>query len=106
MKEWKYSLEGSVLRSLIKDGDKQAEVIERLEYLYKRLLKKLDKDDKEYYQYEIEDNMSVLEGEADIIRNKPHEILEWGFDNVNELTNERLKQFYDICDNCRCWVDI
>ena len=109
MGKWKYKLnEGVKLRELI-DGDtddkeNQALIIEQIIVCCKALLEKLDDKDKEYYQMELEDLINVMDGEGDYIRNG--EDLYESFYSTEELADARLAEFYDICDACRCWIDL
>lgn len=107
MKKWNYKLEeeGKELRKLI-DEEKPAEIIEQLQKCYNSLSNLLSEEDKEYYESDIEDAMNLIEGEADIIRNNPEELEDFGFENVEELVDERLREFYDICDNARVWIQL
>jgi hypothetical protein len=108
MASWKYKLEaeGKKLRQFI-DEEKEAEIIEQLQLCYKSLINKLSPEDKENYGDSVEESYYLLDGEADTIRNNPDEIInEWGFDSITELIDERLAEFYDHCDDVKCWVGI
>jgi len=107
MAKWNYNLgeEGLKLRELTVIS-KEAETIDQIEICCRSLLKQLTDKDKEYYEDKIEYLINLIAGEADTIRNNPDEITkEWGFDDIEELVNSRLSEFYDICDGCRCWVE-
>ena len=106
MANWKYDLRGDgiLLRQLIKE-EKEPEIIEQLQKCYQVILKKLTPRDKENYEYEVEEASNLLDGEADILKNNPDVIInEWDFNNTRELVNSRLQEFYNICDDVRCWV--
>jgi len=108
MAKWNYKLEeeGLKLRELTFTS-KEAETIEQIEVCCRSLLKQLTNKDKEYYEDKIEDLLNLIAGEADTIRNNPDEITkEWDFKDIEELVNSRLSEFYDICDDCRCWVQM
>lgn len=47
-----------------------------------------------------------IEGEADLIRNNDPLIQEMGFANSEELVDDRLEQFYDLCDRHSVWVGL
>jgi hypothetical protein len=110
MAKWNYKLEeeGKEIRKLI-DSEKKEEIIEHLQKCYKKILTILNSEDKENYEYEIEDALNLLDGEADMIRNNPEEITSedgWGFNSITDLIDERLEAFYDICDEVRIWVQL
>jgi len=106
--KWKYNLkeDGIALRELVND-EKEAEIIEQLQKCYYNLLSQLVPNDKAYYGSAIEEAYSLLDGEAEVIRNNPDEIInEWEFTSIEELINCRLREFYNICDDVRCWVEL
>jgi len=109
MSEWRYTLDetGTTLRQLIKEEGKEAEIIEQIEVCLKSLLNQLSSRDKDYHKNSIEELSELLEGEAETIRTDPDAVVnEWGFDNLKELIDARLTELYDICDSCRCWVQL
>lgn len=97
MAKWNYNLkeEGNKLRKLINE-EKEAEIIKQIEICCKSLLEQLSFRDKEYFKYRIEELINLLAEEVNTIRN---DIEEWG------LINGKLTEFYDICDECKCWVE-
>lgn len=114
MVNWKYklSVEGSTLRSLIHNEDdsneNKAQIIEQIERCYKALLDKFDSQDKELYEDDFIEFLELIDGEANVIRNNPEVIAEWGDGDYDaeSLVNDRLAQFYDDCDSCRCWIEL
>jgi len=108
MSKWRYTLDqnGIKLRQLIKDG-KESETIEQIEVCLKSLLNQLSLRDKEYHGEGIEELLLLLEGEAETIRTEPNEVIqEWGFESISELVDARLSELYDICDSCKCWIQL
>jgi hypothetical protein len=97
MARWNYNLreEGTKLRELIKE-EKEAEIIEQIGICCKSLLNQLSFRDKQYFKYRIEELIDLLTEEANTIKN---DLDECG------LINGRLAEFYDICDDCKCWIE-
>ena len=56
--------------------------------------------------FAFEEFESVIDGEGELIRADDPLIGEMGFDNPTELVDDRLEQFYDLCDHHRVWVGI
>lgn len=114
MVKWKYELRDGarelrrlIDRSLEYDRENNAKIIEQIQVCCKRLLNQLTDKDKEYYEDDIQDLLDVMDGEADALRNNPDIVTnDWGYDSTTELIDGRLAQFYDICDDCRCWIAI
>lgn len=108
MPNWKYKLEseGKLLRQLIEE-EKEPEIIEQLQVCYKKLINKLTPRDKEDFLDNIEESYYLLDGEADVIRNTPDVVVnEWEFISIVDLIDNRLREFYNHCDDVRCWVGL
>ena len=54
----------------------------------------------------LEDLHLLLDGDDEICRMKPTEMSEYGFWKASDLVNERLGEFFDICDEARIWVTL
>ena len=108
---WNYRLEaeGKKLREFV-DGDEtfenSAACIDQLRVCCKRVMDALRGRDKEYYYDDFEELYELMDGEADVLRTNPSEIFEWEFTGATELVNERLREFYDLCDAARVWVGL
>ena len=89
MAKWNYTLRfGKNLREAIESGDVEA-TVKCLIACYRELLNKMDEENRDYYESDIEDTIFNLEH----------------FD-VSEDVDDYLEVFYDICDDVRAWVGI
>ena len=93
MAQWNYTIRwGKQLREAICDEDTEM-VVKCLIACYRELLNKLSDEDREDYEYDIEDTIEVLtyyEADSD------------DEDDVDDY----LSEFYDICDDVRAWIAI
>lgn len=108
MREWKSNINGKHLRALINEGE-TFKILQELEGVVKRItnksnLFKLDEYDKEEFGellYTIESD--TYAGEEALMEYVKGE--NW-ISNINELVDDRLSQFYDLCDKHNIWVSI
>ncbi len=90
MANWDYTIhKGKLLREAIEDEDTEL-VVKCLIACYKELLLKLSDEDKEWKEFDIEDNIALLES----------------YDEDEDDIDDRLSDFYDICDELRAWISI
>ena len=104
MAKWKYRLddEGKKLRELIHESDDSIEsyqgILNQVKRCAESLLKQLDNkdDDKEYYERELGDLIEQVEIHYDLDdEDDPQETVDWV-----------LGELYDICDACKCWIEL
>ena len=89
MGKWNYTLRfGKNLRDAIDEGDVES-AVKCLIACYRELLNRMNEDDRDYYESDIEDTIFNLEN----------------FD-VSEDVDDYLEEFYDICDDVRAWIGI
>lgn len=93
MAQWKYTIHnGKALRAAIYQSDAQ-ETAKCLLRCLKELYDKMSDEDKEDYEYQIEESMDILKYyEADP-------------DDEDDI-DYYLEEFYDICDDVRAWVAV
>lgn len=90
MANWDYTIHhGKFLRVAIEAEDTEF-VVKCLIACYKELLLKLSDEDKEWKEFDIEDNIALLES----------------YDEDEDDIDDRLSDFYDICDELRAWISI
>lgn len=89
MGKWNFTLRfGKNLREAIEAED--VELVRKcLIACYRELLNKMDEENRDYYESDIEDTIFNLEN----------------FDE-DEDVDDYLSEFYDICDDVRAWVGI
>lgn len=114
---WKYKLKtGTALRKAVEDSDEfgfegSALVLDRLEDCCREAMKLTEHEEDAHEHYGVytkfEDLLGLIDGEAEVIRTKPEIIVsEWEFvGGVTQLVDERLAEFYDLCDEFRMWVE-
>ena len=91
MGRWNYTLRfGKNLRDAIDAGDVEA-VVKCLIACYRELLIKLSDEDKEWWQFDIEESIEIL---------MLYVIDPDDEDNVDYY----LEEFYNICDSVGAWV--
>ena len=91
MAKWNYTLHwGKNLREAIEAEDVEA-VVKCLVACYRELLNKLNDEDRDWKEFDIEEAIDCLE----------HYDEEEGDDIDDYLDN-----FYDICDNLWAWVEV
>lgn len=89
MAKWDYTLHwGKQLREAIDDED-VGMVVKCLIACYRELLDKLNEEDKDWKEFDIEDAIFNLEN----------------FD-YDEDVDDYLAEFYDLCDDVRAWVAV
>ena len=91
MAKWRYTIEsGKALREAIEDGDIER-TVRCLYRCFKELYDKMSDEDKDYYQFDIEDTMEILK------------LYDEEYDDEDNV-NYYLEEFYNICDDVRAWV--
>ena len=91
MARWNYTItNGTALREAIYEDDAE-KVVERLIKCYEELLKKLNDEDRNWKEYDIEDSIETL---------KLYDVASDDEDNVNDY----LDEFYAICDDVGAFV--
>jgi hypothetical protein len=91
MAEWRYTIEsGKALREAIDDDDIER-TVRCLYRCFKELYDKMSDEDKDYYQFDIEDTMEILK------------LYDEEYDDEDNV-NYYLEEFYNICDDVRAWV--
>lgn len=108
MRNWKYRLEfeGKKLRELINNsnsGKDKAEIVLYIRKCCEILMKKFEEDSDEYY--DIEELYDLLNGDDEIILGD-EDIIDYGFENTEELVDSRLYDFYSLCDDIDCWIGL
>ncbi len=94
MASWEYTIKsGSALHEAINNDDLK-QTVKCLLLCYQELLNKLDDDDREYYEVDIQDSIGVL---------MAYELCP---DDDEDFINDCLEDFYDLCDELRAWVKI
>lgn len=89
MAQWNYTLKwGKQLREAICAEDEEM-VVKCLIACYRELLNKLSDEDKDWKQFDIEEQIFCLEN----------------FDEEEDV-DDYLECFYDICDDIRAWIAI
>lgn len=98
---------GKELRKAIRENNGVA-VINALKKCYEEILNNYNFE-YDYDRQDFEDARELLDGDDIIIENCQcgiENISEYGFSNTSELVDERLTEFYDLCDNYNFWVEI
>ena len=94
MARWKYTLKsGTALREAINNDDME-QVVKCLLLCYEELLNKLDEWDEADYEIDIQDSIGVL---------KAYQLCP--DEDDEDYINDALKDFYDLCDEIRAWVE-
>ena len=103
---WIYTIKaGAELRDKIGNSDvlkEQADIIVGIRKCCKEVMNRF-KDDEDIL-FDFEELYELMDGEAEIILNGEWE--EIGFDNAEDLINERLRELYDICDDNAIFVGL
>ena len=90
MAKWNYTLNfGKHLREAI-DAEDIAMTVKCLICCYRELLNKLSDEDKEWKQFDIEQEIFCLES----------------FEEDEEDVDDYLEVFYDLCDELGAWIAI
>lgn len=107
MTKWIYKLKkGSELRRLIEEAETTEnllEILQELKNCYQEILAFYPFED-EYDKYNIQEALDFLEGDDEIIQEE--ELEEYGFENAEDLIDNRLEEFYNLCDDYRIWVEL
>lgn len=105
MAKWNYDLKesGKKLRELICDGDSSNEncekILNQIIFCCKYLQDKLTDEDKDWYEFDIEELIQNCEDTKYYLDEFDEESNE---DNVDDV----LGNFYDLMDSIRVWVAI
>lgn len=95
MARWKYTLKsGSALREAINNDDME-QVVKCLLLCYRELLDKLDEWDEADYEIDIQDSIGVL---------MAYELCP--DEDDEDYLNDKLEEFYDLCDEIRAFVEL
>lgn len=101
MSRWKHHIKnGKKLRKAINDDD-NVQTLEALKECYKeinRIMVLIFDDD------DLEDILSEIDNQLDNCEN--YEDYDMTEDDVQDEINYLLRQFYDLCDEMRIWVDL
>lgn len=93
MAQWEFVINsGTALREAIYDGNTK-QTVKCLLRCYKELYDKLSDEDKDYYQYDIEDTIEILT------------LYDERYDDEDNI-NYYLEEFYDICDDVRAFIKL
>lgn len=107
MTKWIYKLKrGNELRRLIEEAETTEnllEILQKLKNCYQEILTSYPFED-EYDKYDIQEALNFLGGDDEIIQEK--ELGEYGFENAEDLIDNRLEEFYNLCDDYRIWVGL
>lgn len=107
MNKWKFTVKrGKELRKAIHEENGVA-VINALKQCYEEILYNYIFDD-ETDEEKFRDSYSFVFGDDEIIENcnnGTESISKYGFDSTDELVDERLTEFYDLCDEYDFWVE-
>lgn len=108
MKQWKFTVtNGKELRKAIHEENGVA-VINALKKCYEEILYNYNFDD-EADEEKFRDGYNFVFGDDEIIENCDNgkeDISDYGFDSTDELVDERLTDFYDLCDECGFWIEV
>lgn len=97
MARWKYKLNsGTALREAINNEDME-QVVKCLLFCYQELYKKLTVDDRADYLDDIEDAFAELSSYEPYDDDEEYE---------EYYLNEKLAEFYDLCDELRAWIEV
>lgn len=115
MVKWNIEVDGKKLREAIdncQDKKNQAELILILRNTIKETINKLTEyytqigeEDVDWELSELNEIYELLDGDDEIVLLDDYEISDvYGFNNSEELVDERLARFYDECDYKRIWI--
>lgn len=91
MAQWNFTINnGTALREAINNDDLK-QTVNCLCKCFEELYNNMSDEDKEYYQFDIEDIMESL---------KLYDVESEDEDTINDY----LQEFYDICDDVRAFV--
>lgn len=108
MREWKSKINGKHLRTLIDEGE-SFKILQELESSVKRISNKPDSFKLDEYDHEeFKDLLYTIEsdthaGEEALIEYVNGE--NW-LSGITELVDDRLSQFYDLCDKYNIWITV
>lgn len=102
MRQWKSRINGTQLREVIKNGT-PFEVLKTLQLELKFKIKRIKDEDEKYAFEDLFDlvDSDVALGEEGLQAYVTEE--DW---TLQELVDDRLTQFYDLCDQFDIWVTV
>ena len=107
MKQWKFTVKnGKELRKAVHEENGVA-VINALKKCYEEILYNYIFD-YEWDEEKFRESYDILDGDDEIIENcnnGTEDISDYGFLTTDGLVDERLTEFYDLCDEYDFWVD-
>lgn len=102
MREWKSRINGKQLRDEIKNGTP----FEVLKVLKMELKFKLNRINDEFQKGEFEDLFSLVESDVSLGEQGIQQYVKEESWSMKELVDDRLHQFYDLCDKYDIWVTV
>jgi len=102
MRKWNYKIDGTELRRLTNE-DNEFETLVQLEKDLKKFMPNIDN---EYMKQDFEELYELVEGEVQEGKEGLEKFLEEedAQEDLQELVNDRLAEFYDLCDGWRVWI--
>lgn len=101
MNRWKHTLKnGKKLREAISDDD-NIQTLEALRECYKEINRIMSSA---FNDADLEDVLYEIDNQLDNCEN--YEDYDMTEDDVQDEINYMLRQFYDLCDYLRIWVDL
>lgn len=109
MKNWNY-IEDSELRNLIDNANNTfdySEIVKEIYNICNRYLRIFEKDD-DIYIDDLFDFINLIEDETDVLvlQEMEEDIENYGFDNIEDLLDDRLYQFWDLMDIYNIWIKL
>ena len=108
MKKWKFVVtNGKELRKAIHE-ENGVFVINVLKKCYEEILYNYNFDD-ETDEEKFRESYDLLEGDDEIIENcnnGTEDISDYGFLTTDGLVDERLTEFYNLCDEYDFWIEV
>lgn len=102
MRKWKSKINGKNLRDVIKSGDE----FETLKVLVTELHFKIKRITDIDEMYEYEDLYELVKSDVEIGKEELLEYVKQNEWSLNELVDDRLCQFYDLCDKYDVWISV
>lgn len=101
MANWIFTLpDGAQLRKIVSNGT-NLEVIKQLQAIVPKLVQ--DVRLSEFWRGEFSELNNLLDGD-DLLVSGSECPSDYGVADWQELVNDRLSQFYDLCDSAKVWV--
>lgn len=102
MRKWESKINGTQLREEIKNGN-SFEILKELTLQLKLKINRIKDEDE---KYEFEDLYELVKSDVEI---GEEGLVNWLYEenwSMTELVDDRLHQFYDLCDKYNVWVAI